>query len=438
MNIAAPVRSALFVDFDNVYIGLKKLDSAAAERFAKNPQRWLAWLQTYMVEGGAATRRFLSRSCYLNPATFGSFRANYTSAGFRVVDCPALTKQGKNSADISIVIDALDLLAHAVRYDEFIIMSADADFTPLLVRLRAHDRRTVAIASGFASGSYRAVCDAFIDASDLLEALSDQEVKVGPQFAAPMSESPDAATLGAPAAPVVVATEPTPSAQAPGGSVTVPLRTAAVDVEGLGVAAAEAVRSALSGSVVPLPGATAALAAQRGVPALLGTSWAGMRNFFDFLLKYAPDLSVVRDNRGGWVLDPTRHTQADIPPALEETSIQAQVSRVADIPGLSSGQYRSLFTELAKDLVDNAPSVRNTPPRVRDSAAASGAPITRAAVTTVMQGLAGTQGLHIGATAAELETSWHSYVIEVCEAAGMALGDEDRTAVRNWFKGDAP
>ena len=54
MNIAAPVRSALFVDFDNVYIGLKKLDSAAAERFAKNPQRWLAWLQTYMVEGGAA------------------------------------------------------------------------------------------------------------------------------------------------------------------------------------------------------------------------------------------------------------------------------------------------------------------------------------------------------------------------------------------------
>lgn len=72
---------------------------------------------------------------------------------------PTITRQSKNAADIRIVIDALDLLAGPTRCDEFVIASGDADFTPLLYRLRAQDRRIVLISPGFASTGFTAVAD---------------------------------------------------------------------------------------------------------------------------------------------------------------------------------------------------------------------------------------------------------------------------------------
>jgi uncharacterized LabA/DUF88 family protein len=54
-----------------------------------------------------------------------------------VVDCPPLTQRGKTSADVYMVMDVLDALEHKTEFDEFIILSSDADFTPVLLRLRA-------------------------------------------------------------------------------------------------------------------------------------------------------------------------------------------------------------------------------------------------------------------------------------------------------------
>jgi uncharacterized LabA/DUF88 family protein len=79
---------------------------------------------------------------------YGRFRPFFTRAAFRVVDCPPLTTRGKNSADIYMVLDILDALEHPTSFDEFILLSADADFTPVMLRLRAHDRRTVLLATG--------------------------------------------------------------------------------------------------------------------------------------------------------------------------------------------------------------------------------------------------------------------------------------------------
>ena len=140
------VRSALFVDFDNVYSNLQLVDPVAAELFATSPDRLVAWLTTGQDEDGAFRRRFLTRTCYLNPGPFGRFRSFFASTGFRVVDCPSLTKQGKSSADIHLVLDAVDALANETRYDEFVVCSADADFTPLMARVRAHDKSTTMVA----------------------------------------------------------------------------------------------------------------------------------------------------------------------------------------------------------------------------------------------------------------------------------------------------
>jgi hypothetical protein len=165
------VRSALFVDFDNIYLGLQREDPVAAEQFATDPTRWLLWLQNRLTQqdGDGRKRKILLRRCYLNPSQFGRFRPYFTRSAFEVVDCPPLTSGGKTSADIHMVMDILDTLGHATRFDEFILLSGDADFTPVLLRLSKHDRRSAILAVGPASVAYKAACDLLIDQDTFLE-----------------------------------------------------------------------------------------------------------------------------------------------------------------------------------------------------------------------------------------------------------------------------
>jgi hypothetical protein len=162
------VRSALFVDFDNIYSGLREIDLRAAERFATNPQAWVDWMMVGMPlpEGrdeAARERSILIRRCYLNPERFQRHRSDFTRAGFEVVDCPPLTRQGKTSTDIRMVMDILDTLTHETYFGEFILLSSDADFTPVLLRLRSMDRRTLVLTVGPAARAYRSACEQVID-----------------------------------------------------------------------------------------------------------------------------------------------------------------------------------------------------------------------------------------------------------------------------------
>ena len=169
-------RAALFVDFDNIYIGLNNLDSQAAESFGSNPAGWLDWIENGMPaaldscqEASGGRRSVLIRNCYLNPRTFYRFRPYFTRSAFTIVDCPPLTEKGKTSSDIRMVMDVLDTLKHETRFDEFIILSGDADFTPVLQRLRAHDRRTTVLAVGPASEAYKSACDYLISVDNFIE-----------------------------------------------------------------------------------------------------------------------------------------------------------------------------------------------------------------------------------------------------------------------------
>lgn len=173
---ASPIKSALFVDFDNIYIGLSKTDPQAAERFASDPSRWLNWLERGLpnrdagVDGAQRQRSILIRRCYPNPdAGFRRYRSFFTSAAFSVIDCPSMTRTGKNSADIYMVMDILDTLNHRTNFDEFIIFSGDSDFMPVLLRLRAHDKRTTTLAIDFMPPAYRASCDMVISEEEFIE-----------------------------------------------------------------------------------------------------------------------------------------------------------------------------------------------------------------------------------------------------------------------------
>lgn len=167
------MKTAIFVDFDNVYTGLKQISLKAANDFASKPLKWLKWLTQEFdrddIVNSADQRRVLVRRCYLNPQWYQQYRRSFHEAGFEIIDCPPMTSTGKTSTDIHLVLDAIDTLLDPTHFDEFIVFSADADFSPLLRRLRRHDRRTVMFAAGVASKSYKASADYVIEIDEFLK-----------------------------------------------------------------------------------------------------------------------------------------------------------------------------------------------------------------------------------------------------------------------------
>ncbi len=167
-------KSAIFVDFDNAFLSLRGgLGSTSHEAtiFAENPLYWMDWLARFDQEqNDEIQRRFLVRRCYLNPKSFGMYRANFVTAGFDIVDCPSLTAAGKNSADIRIVLDVMGFIDDdRCPVEEVFVMSADTDFAPLLIKLRQRDLQTVVVATGQTTPVYRNSCDLLIDVDDFIE-----------------------------------------------------------------------------------------------------------------------------------------------------------------------------------------------------------------------------------------------------------------------------
>jgi hypothetical protein len=233
------IRSVLFVDFDNVFFSLQTADKAAAKRFADDPKRWLDAIESgSLIESlpGApidGRRRILMRRCYANPAVMRYFRSYFTRSGFQIVDCPPLTGRGKNSADIYMVVDILDALRHETRFDEFIILSGDADFTPVLLRLRAHDRLTSIYSNAVTAAAYKSLCDGMITEEGLIDLMSgDDDLEdvlpiPGPQAIAPVAAPNPAPVASTAARPVdrrrAAAKQPEP---------TDPLASAVLDAAG--------------------------------------------------------------------------------------------------------------------------------------------------------------------------------------------------------------
>src|SRR5262245_7829518 len=102
---------------------------------------------------------------------FSGYRQSFVRDGWEVIDTPPLTNQGKTSADIHIVMDVLDTVTHFGHVSEYVIMAADADYTPLVTRLRKHLKKTVVYKSSQTAAAYRAACDSVIDEADFIELL---------------------------------------------------------------------------------------------------------------------------------------------------------------------------------------------------------------------------------------------------------------------------
>jgi hypothetical protein len=225
--------SALFIDFDNIYLSLKSRDEEAASRFARNPVFWLS-----QVVSGAIIRTDLPLSpvrrkiivarCYGNPVprrsgreggadptSFAFVRHNFMRAGMEVVDCPHLTSQFKNSSDIRIACDVRDYIDHPTHFDEFIILSGDADFTPVLLSLRSHNRQTIVYSNEYTSPYYKAFADARIQEDDLVRTLLSPEGAVLEEHMTAIEQQQRAHALEQQRTPALQAQKRIPALDAP-------------------------------------------------------------------------------------------------------------------------------------------------------------------------------------------------------------------------------
>ena len=198
---AGPCLTAVFVDYDNIYLALKRKNDDAARRFAKDTSSWLKQIASgALITSTNGTidcmeRRLVLCRCYGNPVprrnnrdnrtdmtSFPFVRPHFLRSGFEVVDCPPLTSQLKNSSDIRMVMDIRDLLEHATYFNEFIILSGDSDFTPILHRLRAHARQTIVYSNDYTASPYTAICDGEIREDALISLLLGGQIEAGPEI----------------------------------------------------------------------------------------------------------------------------------------------------------------------------------------------------------------------------------------------------------------
>lgn len=394
------IRAAMFVDFDNVFTGLQALDPLAAKRFAEDPKHWADALSA--GGSGEDARRFLIRNCYLNPVVYSKYRTYWTRAGFRVIDCPSLTQRGKSSTDINLVLDAMDALSGNVGIEEFFIASADADFTSLIQRFRAADRMTTVIAAGAVAFAYREMADHVVESHDFVAILNGTAVE--PVRAVAAGKQPNVPT----------------AAKAKAKAASPAIREVL-----------ELVRAAPG----PVVGALVAHRALTAEPSLK-TDWGGFGKFGTWVSQIGQGVEYS-PAQGGWVWDAKRFSGEDLPtPTDLQPGIEEQVTRVTDVPALSAAQFRQMFQAMEARLREHPLNRTELSRMVRDDCVNAGQPVSRNAVSFVLQGLAYVNfQLNDEATAEGLAAAWTANVEELCRVALLEFDAAEKLAVRRWASG---
>jgi uncharacterized protein (TIGR00288 family) len=149
---------ALFCDFENVALGVREAKYA---QFDINKV-----LEKLLLKGSIVVKK-----AYCDWERYKDFRAAMHYASFELIEVPHVSQSGKNSADIRMVVDALDLCYTKAHVDTFVIISGDSDFSPLVSKLRENNKTVIGV--GVKSSTSQlliANCDEFIYYDDLVRA----------------------------------------------------------------------------------------------------------------------------------------------------------------------------------------------------------------------------------------------------------------------------
>ncbi|HEU0062714.1 MAG TPA: NYN domain-containing protein [Hyphomicrobiaceae bacterium] len=473
--------SAVFVDYDNIYLSLKRKSDEAAKRFARDAHAWLREIESGRLITGThdsfseARRRIVMNRCYGNPVprrnahdnstdmnSFPFVRHHFLRAGFEVVDCPPLTAQLKNSSDIRMVMDVRDYLTHETYFDEFIILSGDADFTPVLHRLRAHARRTVIYANDHTAAPYTAISDGEVRESDLIALILNGEV--------PADEDGEGIGPATPAAKI------------------------------------EATRRAIVSEIVadvrasPAPMLLEALADRTvrmlGHEKTIATGWAGAGSFRELLRQCLPADLTLTEEPPYLVVDLKRHAQAVAAPKAREpardlapapptaarvaaptatteaaalvatgaaaspsgsprqgilqpvapsagaasaAAMQLSITRIQEAcqaPALAPHEYRLLFELMAEEINENDLIGAQTLANITHRAHERGLEVRRDDVRFILEVVSESDPwFEQGASANLFAGRFRNFVVARCRGQGLNLSADELDLVDAWFAG---
>ena len=165
---------AVFIDYENLAIGVRQM--------RKGPFKIDLVLRRLLEKG-----RIVYKRAYSDWTDYRSSVREFHSHGVEMIDIPQSKASGKNSADIHMVVDALDLCYQKPHIDTFAMVSGDSDFSPIVSKLKENDKRVLGCGiKSSTSDLLIAGCDEFIYYDDLIRAAEKAEKpKAGPASKAP-------------------------------------------------------------------------------------------------------------------------------------------------------------------------------------------------------------------------------------------------------------
>ena len=147
---------ALFCDFENIALGVR---DARYDKFDITRV-----LERLLLKGSIVVKK-----AYCDWERYKEFKPPMHYAGFELIEIPHVKQSGKNSADIRMVVDALDLCYTKTHVDTFVIISGDSDFSPLVSKLRENNKDVIGVGvKNSTSDLLIANCDEFIYYDDLV------------------------------------------------------------------------------------------------------------------------------------------------------------------------------------------------------------------------------------------------------------------------------
>jgi uncharacterized protein (TIGR00288 family) len=171
------VSMALFCDFENVALGVR---DAKYDKFDIMPV-----LERLLLKGSIVVKK-----AYCDWDRYKGFKAAMHEASFELIEIPHVRQSGKNSADIRLVVDALDLCYTKSHVDTFVIISGDSDFSPLVSKLRENAKKVIGVGvKNSTSDLLVANCDEFIFYDDLVR---EQQRSIAKREAREAREARDA------------------------------------------------------------------------------------------------------------------------------------------------------------------------------------------------------------------------------------------------------
>lgn len=156
---------AIFLDFENVAIGVR------SARFGTFDVDLV--LERLLDKG-----KIVVKKAYADWGRYRTAKRPLHESAFELIEIPHVSISGKNSADIRLVVDALDLCYTKDHIDLFVIVSGDSDFSPLVSKLRENDKRVIALGvKNSTSNLLVENCDEFIYYDDLVREKPNRNAK---------------------------------------------------------------------------------------------------------------------------------------------------------------------------------------------------------------------------------------------------------------------